>query len=515
MTRARTAAALATGVLAGALIVANTATLIKDVDYAELGAYRRLWADLARAISVYVERAYPLPPDRAARRTFVEDRDAIRATRNVVVEKVAQHGIDARQFWRVIRDEPFVRERLRPPPPDLFDDPGRGLLLAAAFRARGGIAPFLILWLAPLLLLPVAAWIACESFRAGAAVAGAVFLALIGLSPFLLETLAFARSAAGFYLLALAVVVPLGLHALVGPPPTASGLVARWAVAGLVFGVCALCRSGALLALAGFAIVFAGALARMLGETKTRAMAGLLAAGLFAAPFLVLRQPERHDVWAGVWEGLGDFDRSKGHTWSDPVAEEVARRGGAPGLRTPEAMEVLRAEVIAHVRGDPGWYAGILARRLFATVTQQRLWPSVRADGIWMARSDSPNEGFMDKYYGYTTTADFLGFGNARQVELPVALMLLPTVAFFAWSVVNAGLRPRAFVVLAIMAAALPLPVLISTAGAVEPQAFTLAYALGAAFLADAIAGLARDTMRARAESTAPGRASRLQTGDR
>ena len=33
------------------------------------------------------------------------------------------------------------------------------------------------------------------------------------------------------------------------------------------------------------------------------------------------------------------------------------------------------------------------------------------------------------------------------------------------------------------MAAALPLPVLITTAGGVEPQAFALAYGLGFAFL--------------------------------
>jgi hypothetical protein len=37
------------------------------------------------------------------------------------------------------------------------------------------------------------------------------------------------------------------------------------------------------------------------------------------------------------------------------------------------------------------------------------------------------------------------------------------------------------------MAAALPLPVLVSTAGGLEPQAFALAYLLGFAFLADAV----------------------------
>jgi len=92
----------------------------------------------------------------------------------------------------------------------------------------------------------------------------------------------------------------------------------------------------------------------------------------------------------------------------------------------------------------------------------------------------------MDKYYAYTTTVDFIGFGK-RRIELPVALMILPTVAFLAWAAYDRRLRPTAKVTLMMMAAALPLPVLISTAGGVEPQAFALAYGLGFALLADAL----------------------------
>lgn len=131
-----------------------------------------------------------------------------------------------------------------------------------------------------------------------------------------------------------------------------------------------------------------------------------------------------------------------------------------------------------------------------------------------MRRSSSPNEGFMDKYYGYTKTADFLGFG-ARTVELSVALIVLPTVALLGWAAADRRLRPPAVAALAVMTAALPLPVLITTAGGTETQAVVVAYFLGAALLADA-AGRA---IRNRMESTGRIHGTRAQTapktGDR
>jgi hypothetical protein len=484
----RVPAWLLLGLLACTLILANTAVLRSETDFEELGAFRRLWSDLARGVTTYLDREYPVSQDKAWRKVWATD--PVATTRRIVVEKVAQHEIRPWEFWRVVRDEAFIRERGRPVRPDMFDDPGRGLLLAAAFQLRGGIAPFLILWLAPLLLLPVVVWTAYEAFRARVPVAGAVFLALVGLSPFVLETLSFARSSAGFYLVGLLTAVPLALYGCLGPPPTTKGLMARWGAAGLVFGLCALCRSGSLFLIPALALVLAISVARVPSPAHRRNLWRVALTAftlvLFLAPFAALRQPEHHDVWAGVWEGLGDFDRTKGHTWSDPVAEERVQREGAAGLRTPEAMAVLRADVLDHVRDDPRWYAGILARRLFATITQSRLWPTVRSDGLWLARSTSPNEGFMDKYYTYTTTVDFLGFG-AHKVELPVFVVLLPTAALLGWAAFAPRWRPYALVTLLMMAATLPLPVLISTAGAVEPQAFALAYGLGFALLVEAL----------------------------
>lgn len=476
------------GLSACALLVANTAARSRDTDFGELSAYRRLWSDLTLGVARYVEAEYPIPPERASRKTWADD--PVAATRGIVVEKIARQDIRPSQFWRTIRDEPFVRERVAAPA-GAYDDLGRGLVLGAAFRARGGIAPFLILWLAPLLVLPLLVWIAFEAVRAGFGVAGALFLALLGLSPYVVESLALVRSAVGFYLVALIALAPLALFGLVGPPPTPRGLVARWAGAGLVFGVCALCRSGALFLLPGLLMILSLSARRLPAK---RLAAAALALALFLTPFAVLRQPQHHDIWAAVWEGLGDFDRTKGHVWSDPVAEERVRRAGAPARLSDEGMAVMRADVLDHVRGDPAWYAGILARRTLATVTQSRLWPTVRGDGLWMRRSTSPNEGFMDKYYAYTTTADFLGFGD-HELELPVALVVLPALALLGFAAADRRWRGPGAATLALMVGALPLPVLVTTAGGMEPQAIVVAYMLGAAFLADAAGRAIRNRM--------------------
>jgi len=94
----------------------------------------------------------------------------------------------------------------------------------------------------------------------------------------------------------------------------------------------------------------------------------------------------------------------------------------------------------------------------------------------------------MDKYWTYTTTVDFLG-PTPSPWEVPVPLILLPTafvVARAAWPRTRApGGRASLWALGCLAAATLPLPVLVSTAGGQEPQAFAATYALGAAFLAD------------------------------
>ena len=67
--------------------------------------------------------------------------------------------------------------------------------------------------------------------------------------------------------------------------------------------------------------------------------------------------------------------------------------------------------------------ARILAHRLFATVTQEKLWPRAGAGGTTFARARSPNEGLIDKYYTYTATVDTVGVGR-RAWEITIANMV-------------------------------------------------------------------------------------------
>src|SRR5439155_21649251 len=134
------------------------------------------------------------------------------------------------RFWRALRWEPFLRVRGRPQP-GAADDPGRALVLSWLFRLLGGPAPFLIVWIATLAALPVILWTAFELVEAGWTAAAVVFLALVVTSPFLVETLSLRRSAVGFHIVALLVVVPLPAYGVAGAQPTRAAVLARAAAA--------------------------------------------------------------------------------------------------------------------------------------------------------------------------------------------------------------------------------------------------------------------------------------------
>jgi hypothetical protein len=206
-------------------------------------------------------------------------------------------------------------------------------------------------------------------------------------------------------------------------------------------------------------------------------------------------------VWLGLWEGLGDFDRTKGHAWDDDVAREVLRRAGmAPPERypvwenAPENEALFRRLVVDDVRSAPGWYAGILARRVWVTLTQIKLSPWAPRDGLSIAPRRSSNEGAIDTYYAMATTADRIGLGPWR-FELPLVLLWEPTVLLILLFLLGRGiarlhpwatrLGPALFVMLCVAVAALSLPVLFTTAAGLETQAFVMVYFLGAAFLLD------------------------------
>jgi hypothetical protein len=512
---------LALGLAAAVLLLAHTAVARAGTDYAEMLAFRRLWSDWALGVTYFLDARFPVSAEKEARRPWPEWAATVETYKQLALVRIRQEELSPLRFWRAVKVEPFQRERGRPQVEDA-DDPGRAEILAWGFRLLGGPAPFLVLWLAPLAAVPVLMWTAAELVRAGRPVAAAAFLALLGFSPFVVEVLSLPRSAVGFHLLALLLVVPLATYAALGAPPTWRGLSVRAALGGVLFGLFAVCRSSALLMLGGFVLALALAAARIDGARGGARLAATLGLTvLFVAPYLVLRAPQHHDVWAAVWEGLGDFDREKGHAWSDDVAEQVVRAEGASSRTSAEGQAILRRLVLREVRDDPGWYARILAHRIAATVTQEKLWPRASVDGLWMARARSANEGFLDKYYAYTTTVDFFGFG-AHQVELPVGLLAAPSLAVVAlafWPRRDSGRSPLRATIDAAAAsarsdlrvmgcaavAALPVPVLLTTAGGAEPQAFAIVYFLGAAFAAEALVRAAVARFRAARASSSRG----------
>ena len=228
------------------------------------------------------------------------------------------------------------------------------------------------------------------------------------------------------------------------------------------------------------------------------------AAALFLLPYAVVKPPGNHEIWLGVWEGLGDFDRTKGHVWYDPVAREVLREDGTvvprrlPMSHNAMANEhIFKRRVLENVRGDPLWFATILGKRFLATVSQWKLWPRAGIDGTSFAPRSAPNEGAIETYYRLTTTADWVGLGPWRR-ELPVSLVVLPTLLVVGVLLFRRGQGKGSageLKVLACLASAgLALPVLITTASALETQSFVVVYMLGLAFLADAAVARPRVT---------------------
>jgi len=410
------------------------------------------------------------------------------------------------QFWRTVAVRPLLVGR-RLVARDI-DDPGRAGLLLVGYRALRGISPFLPLWVGALAAAPVAAWAAWELWRAGRPVAGLVFGGLLACSPYTVESLSLPYSAVGFYVIGVVGIVPLAAHACLARVRLA-GLALRALAAGVVFALCVLCRSGSAFLLPGYVLALLVGAARLEpGTPPTRRatakpLAAILLLALFLIPYVLARQPRHHEVWLGVWEGLGDFDRTRGHAWDDDAAREVLRAASvAPPERYPvwedapgnEAL--FRRLVLSDVRAAPGWYAGILARRLWATVAQRKLAPWALRDGSSIEPRRAPNEGAIDTYYAMATPVDWLGFGPWR-LELPLVLFWGPTALLVLLFLAGrrapplrasaSRLGPGLLVLLCLGAGGLGLPVLFTTAGGLETEAFAVVYFLGFALLVDEV----------------------------
>jgi hypothetical protein len=210
--------------------------------------------------------------------------------------------------------------------------------------------------------------------------------------------------------------------------------------------------------------------------------------------------PPVHPFWHGIWIGLGDFDRSKGYTWDDQAAfDAIVKAGGTPSTTTyydPANEAITRKMIWRDVASDPAWMAGILLKRTAATITQWKLRPWPPLSGRSFAPSTTGNEGRMDAYYVLATTIDRFGLAG-RNVELPIPLLVAPTAVLAAIAGrarrrrrPDVPLEGRLAVMACVAAATIGHPVLLTTASALETEAFAFTYIVGAAFAIERIVRL-------------------------
>ena len=470
---------------------------------------RRYGEDMSVATTDYLERRQPSGAPAIKLSSIDAQRYGLGLQASMLKEE-QRLGLRPWQFWRTLPVDPPAR-----PGPIVYrgnDDVGRAELTELGFRLLGGVAPFLPLWLAALACVPVLGWTVWELARAGHPVAGTVFAIACACSPFFVESMALPYSAFGFYLVGLLAISAFAVFAIMRPPD-ARGFLLRAVAVGPLLAVCALCRDGVLLALPGLLLAMALGARRIaaapaLASRPRRGRAltlVLLALAAVTLPYALVRPRTHHELWTGVWEGLGDFDRTKGHVWSDTVAVKLVTDAGLdPGvppevemfdreLASPAKEAYFRRRVLDDVRSDPFWYLAILGKRVVATVTQDELLvlggrsaPSEQARRGPHAPIPT-NQGRIRFFYHLVPTADSIGLGPWRRF-VPLEVLWALGAAFVyaaARDRTGRGPRPALSVAGCLACAALPLPVLITTAGALETEAFVLVYFLAFAFVVE------------------------------
>jgi hypothetical protein len=460
-----------------------------------MGTSRRYWEDLSIAAVNFQlghrssdKREWDWLGERVLRRLKV-----------ILPRNARRCGLRSWEFWRTVPLRPL--RNVEPLRGRDSDDPGRSWLSTVGFRVLGGVAPYFPVWVALLFALPLFVWLLLDCTLAGRQGIGIVTLLLFASSTYAAELLTLPYSAAGFYLVGLLLVVVLGFYAYLATP-TRTGLLLRWLLGGLLFAICALCRGSvrAYLPVLGI-ITFVGAYRATEPPTRRRTRAVMLAfvaLTLLVGPYFLVRPPQRHEVWVGIWEGLGDFDREKGHAWYDPAARAAIRREGytIPEPIGPYSLSAwdaaFRRMVLRDIADDPLWFLSILARRVPTTVLQLKLWPRASIDGVPFARSTHPAEGVTDVYYNFVHTADVFGCGPWTW-ELPLAFLwagpvaLVGLVALQRWRQPKYSLAPLGLLA-TIAAAGGTLPILVSTASGPETQAFLVVYIVAAGMVVDIVA---------------------------
>jgi len=490
-------------ILAQAVLMWNTGAVLQESRETLLDRQsRRYWEDLALAIGYFKTGQSPVGFNAAQRWTDEEGVTYYKERGGVITTITWRAGLSPWRFWQVL--PPRVAPRLNVDLYPRFDDVGRSLLLGEAFKALGGIAPFLLFWMGALLLFPVLAWITTEIDLSGRPV-GALFTALgLSVSAYFGDALALAYSTAGYYSLAVLLLAAFSA-ATVLRTPSLPALLWKSLAAGLYLGLLVACRSGALLLIPGF-LVAALVAARRLPQPRRLAgwaascallvlpapIIGHFVEGLTETTFAARGQsaaiPQHHAVWFGLWAGLGDFDTEKGYVWSDGATSAfMVRHGGTPlgpASYDPRNEDILRDAILADVFSDPPWYLGILIKRMGATLTQWYILPWRPLSGRATRDDENPN-GSVASYYSLTSHVDVARV-YPFEAEFPFLVLILSTLTLL----LKPG-RVEALFLVPVALGAMVLPVLITTAGAIEPMAFGLVYVLGTALAVETGSDLA------------------------
>jgi len=511
----RTAAAVALAALLGAVLpIAGAAWRVRSRELAGILAGWRGWDDLALAVGESERGEFPVSPYGITDR-FRRGADDFAAFRSQLEARIAADGIEPMQFWRTLT-EPWLTV-VEWPVARRFDDSGRAVLLGLGFRLLGGVAPYLLPWLAVLGAAVASAWAAAELAAAGWRLAAILFPPSLALSAFVLDVLMVGYAAAGFQLVALLAVAAVAVYAAAGDP-TRRGAAVRGGVAAVTIAICAFCRSATLMLLPGLMVALSIAVTRSPAGTRATVRGKVLTGlGVVATSLAIAlggyqglrawtaariadtaerhalggQPPPAHDVWITLWQGLGDFDRTKGHIYLDMAGEQAVMKAGGHRRLGRRSELLLRNVILSEIRSDPAWFASILARRAWATVTLAKLWPRKRAAGTSIVRAETENEGVTDSYYMMIAQADQVAFGR-HEWELPGwtlvgPLLSLLAVAFAPLASLE-GRRPMARRALlgvgAVSVSALATPVLITTASGFETQMFVIVDLLALALLA-------------------------------
>ena len=152
------------------------------------------WIDVTAAVKLYLDERWPQPGPEPAQDLLWEELTNILASTTKIMTRLEAKFPD-RAFWHTVPTGRFVKHRRALASVPSYQDPGRALLLAWGYNRLGGIAPFLLPWLAPLAMLPILAWAIVELWAAGFPAAATVLASLVPSSLYLIQCLAWGHSA--------------------------------------------------------------------------------------------------------------------------------------------------------------------------------------------------------------------------------------------------------------------------------------------------------------------------------